>query len=92
LIAYQLLPQKEVLGREGRTRAQAREQEAHGINKEYQQRAYELDETAEEVHTSSHSQGLPLKRRLWSILIVAVGSRDLQRHEDAMFAERSSPS
>jgi hypothetical protein len=40
LIQCQLLPQKEVLGREGRTGAQAQEQEAHGINKEYQQRAY----------------------------------------------------
>jgi hypothetical protein len=53
LVQGQLLTQKEVLCCEGGAGAQAQEQEAQRINEEYQQRACESDNEAEQARESS---------------------------------------
>ena len=87
LIQGQLLTQKEVLRGEGGTGAQAQEQETHRIHEEYQQRACEPDEEAEQAWESSHSQGTPPNYRSLSLPIVAAEGRNVQSDEDGIFAE-----
>jgi hypothetical protein len=92
LIQGQLLTQKEVLRGEGGTGAQAQEQETHRIHEEYQQRACEPDEEAEQAWESSHSQGTPPNYRSLSLPIVAAEGRNVQSDEDGIFAEhRGTP-
>jgi hypothetical protein len=61
LVEGQLFAQKEVLCREGRTRAQAQAQEAPRIHEEHQQRACPGDEMAEQVRASNHGEDIPLR-------------------------------
>src|SRR4051794_3430533 len=56
MVQGQLFAQKEVLSSEGRTGAQAQEQEAPPIHEERQQRAGEWYEVAEQARVSSHGQ------------------------------------
>ena len=72
LVEGQLFAQKEVLCRQGRTRAQAQAQEAPRIHEEHQRRACAGHEIAKQVRTSSHGQGIPLRDTLWFPLIVVL--------------------
>jgi hypothetical protein len=73
-----LFAQKEGLGGEGRTGAQAQDQEAPCTHEEHPQHACEWHEVAEQARVSSHGEGIPLKHNLRSLPIIAAGGRDVQ--------------
>jgi hypothetical protein len=78
LVQGQLFAQKEGLSSEGRTVAQAQEQEAPRIHEEHQQRACAGHEVAEQARASSHGEGIPLKYTLWFPPIIAAKRCDVQ--------------
>ncbi len=78
LVQGQLFAQKKVLRHERRTEAQAQAQEALRIHEEHQQRACEWSNVAEQARVSSHGEGVPLRRKLWSLSIIAAERCDAQ--------------
>jgi hypothetical protein len=89
LVEGQLFAQKEVLRRERGVWAQAKAHEPQRITEKPQQRICERYEVVGLTRELDHHQDLPLRHRWLFLPIVTAGRRDVQSHEDGIFAEHS---